>query len=148
MSVSQQQLQEQDVVGIEDRKEQAPISDSPYINFLGAGIQVLDKGERVYQMSFRDQHVGNPLIKTYHGGILASFAEVVASHHVKSDLQLSEEPDCTSMTFDYLRPAFAGTLRAEPITVRVGKRFIVITVDVFTEKALVSRGRFIYTAVR
>ncbi|WP_340676366.1 PaaI family thioesterase [Paraperlucidibaca sp.] len=141
MSDSRQQEQ----VGMVDHE---PLSDSPYVNFLGVDIEELKKGQPVYRMTFREQHVGNPLIKTFHGGILASFAEIVASLHVQSELQLNEEPDCTSMTFDYLRPAFAGTLRAEPMTVRAGKRFIVIAVDVYLEQKLVSRGRFIYTVRR
>lgn len=117
--------------------------DSPYASFLGIEQEAVDKGF-VYRMTFRDQHIGNPLIKTFHGGIIASFAEVVAARHLRATGVLDEPPACTSMTFDYLRPAFAGILMAEPEVVRAGRRFVVVGVNVSLEQSLVSRGRFIY----
>lgn len=118
--------------------------ESPYERFLGIEIDE-ESGAQVYRMSFREQHVGNPLIKTFHGGILASFAEVVAARHLQASGEIAYPPKCTSTTFDYLRPAFAGTLCAEPQTVRAGKRFVTVAVDVFLEQSLVCRGRFIYS---
>jgi uncharacterized protein (TIGR00369 family) len=117
--------------------------DSPYARFLGIEQEAVD-GALLYRMTFREQHIGNPLIKTFHGGIIASFAEVVAARHLQVTGVLDDPSACTSMTFDYLRPAFAGSLRAEPEVVRAGRRFVVVEVTVFLEKSLVSRGRFIY----
>lgn len=116
----------------------------PYERFLGIDVDE-SGGAPVYRMSFREQHVGNPLIKAFHGGILASFAEVVAAKHLQATGVIADPPECTSMTSDYLRPAFAGTLRAEPQTVRAGKRFVTVAVDVFLEQSLVCRGRCIYS---
>lgn len=116
---------------------------SPYERFLSFDIDQ-DNGAPVYSMSFREQHVGNPMIKTFHGGILASFVEVVAAKHLQVSGEITDPPECTSTTVDYLRPAFAGTLRAEPKTVRAGKRFVTVAVDVFLEQSLVCRGRCIY----
>ena len=98
-------------------------------------------------MPFREQHIGNPLIKTFHGGIIASFAELVAGIHLTKNQDEQSKPVCSSMTLDYLRPAFAGTLVAKPNIIREGKRFIVVVVDVFLDGAQVSRGRFIYKRV-
>lgn len=121
------------------------LSGNPYASFLGIKVEFGEDDARVYSMSFRDEHIGNPLIKTFHGGIIASFAEIVASLHLKSTGVITDQSKCTSMTFDYLRPAFAGKLRAEPQTVRAGKRFVIVLVDIFLEQSLVSRGRFIYS---
>ncbi|MBA4078833.1 MAG: hypothetical protein C0508_27640, partial [Cyanobacteria bacterium PR.023] len=57
---------------------------------------------------------------------------------------LEQEPSCSSMTFDYLRPAFAGITLAVPKIVRASKRFIVVSVDIFLDETIVSIGRFIY----
>ncbi|MDF1822158.1 MAG: PaaI family thioesterase [Alcanivoracaceae bacterium] len=131
--------------GPEAETRLSPVSfdDSPYSRFLGIEQEAVD-GKLVYRMTFRDQHIGNPLIRTFHGGIIASFAEVVAARHLQASGVLHDPSACTSMTFDYLRPAFAGSLSAEPEVVRAGRRFVVVEVNVFLEKSLVSRGRFIY----
>lgn len=119
------------------------VDNSPYSRFLGIGFY--NSGAvKAYEMTFHEKHVGNPLIKTFHGGILASFAEVVAGNYLKENKIIEGEPVCSSMTFDYLRPAFAGTLRGEPKVIREGKRFVVVVVDIFLQKNQVSRGRFIY----
>ncbi len=116
---------------------------SPYEKFLGIAASG-DNGEKTYKMPFREQHIGNPLIKTFHGGIIASFAELVAGIHLTKNQDEQSKPVCSSMTLDYLRPAFAGTLVAKPNIIREGKRFIVVVVDVFLDGDQVSRGRFIY----
>lgn len=127
------------------RALEEPVQDHPYARFLGITVEGRASETPVYSMPFREQLIGNTLIGTVHGGILASFAEIVAGLHLQAHQVVSELPECTSMTFDYFRPAFAGKLRADPQTVRVGKRFIVVTVDVLCEQSLVSRGRFIYS---
>lgn len=120
------------------------LEDTPFVEFLG--IETVDSANgTVYQLSFREEHIGNPLLRTFHGGILASFGEIAASLFLVQSLELEAEPSCSSMTFDYLRPAFAGTIRAEPRIVRAGKRFVVVSVDIHLEDTLVSTGRFIYT---
>jgi uncharacterized protein (TIGR00369 family) len=117
---------------------------TPFVGFLGIEL-IESSGELLYQLTFRDQHIGNPLLRTFHGGILASFGEISAALHVTGVLGLDGEPYCDSMTFDYLRPAFAGTLRAVPRIIRSGKRFIIVSVDIYLDQTLVSIGRFIYT---
>lgn len=117
---------------------------TPFIEFLG--LEAVTSAEGVaYHLSFREEHIGNPLLRTFHGGILASFGEITAALYLVRLLGLDKEPSCSSMTFDYLRPAFAGNIRAEPRLVRAGRRFIVVSVDIYLDKTLVSVGRFIYT---
>ncbi|CBL45322.1 hypothetical protein HDN1F_17390 [gamma proteobacterium HdN1] len=120
------------------------LDDTPYVHFLGLKVSREDDGTTCYQLCFREEHIGNPLLRTFHGGILASFGEIVAALHVVEDPGMQQQPLCTSLTFDYLRPAFAGTIRAVPRIVRAGRRFIVVSVDIFLDKSHVSTGRFIY----
>ena len=120
------------------------LENTPFVEFLGLEAVDSDKGI-AYQLSFREEHIGNTLLRTFHGGILASFGEITAALYLVQSLDLDKEPSCNSMTFDYLRPAFAGSIRAEPRLIRAGRRFIVVSVDIYLEKKLVSIGRFIYT---
>src|SRR3990167_5002818 len=86
----------------------------PFHRFLGMREEVVE-GETRYLMDFCENHVGNPLIRTFHGGVLASFGEVVAATHLARSLARVELPACSTLTFDYLRPAFAGhDLRRAP----------------------------------
>ena len=120
------------------------LEDTPFVAFLG--LETMASGERIAcQLSFREEPIGNTLLRTFHGGILASFGEITAALYLMQTFDLDREPSCSSMTFDYLRPAFAGKIRAEPRLVRAGRRFIVVSVDIYLDKTLVSIGRFIYT---
>lgn len=115
----------------------------PFHLFLGlreGGVE----GEARYYMDFCDKHVGNPLIRTFHGGVLASFGEVVAATYLARSLDRGDLPDCSTMTFDYLRPAFAGTICAVPHIVRAGRRITIVSVQMRLEEKLVCIGRFLF----
>ncbi len=115
----------------------------PYAHFLGIREGEVD-GELRYFLDFRNEHLGNPLIRTFHGGILASFGELVATLHLARERGDPVLPDCASMTFDYLRPAFAGTLLAIPNIVRAGRRITTVSVQLRHEGKLVCIGRFLF----
>ncbi len=124
---------------------QTLVDSTPYASYLGIVADLNNKNESIFRLAFQEHHLGNPMIRTFHGGIIASFAEIAAAIDTQANQKLEKLPKCSSITLDYLRPAFAGTLLAKPSTVRVGKRFTVVSVDVQLEQKLVSRGRFIYT---
>jgi len=115
----------------------------PFHRFLGLQEKIVE-GETHYLMDFCENHVGNPLIRTFHGGILASFGEVVAATHLARALGMTELPACSTLTFDYLRPAFAGTICAVPHIVRAGKRITTVSVQLRLEEKLVCIGRFLF----
>ncbi|MDE2420556.1 MAG: PaaI family thioesterase [Gammaproteobacteria bacterium] len=121
--------------------------DEPFHKFLGLEERMVN-GERIYFMAFRDEHVGNPLIGTFHGGILASFGEVVAARYLAQHCGDAALPTCSTMTFDYMRPAFAGKLQAIPTMIRVGRRIATVSVELRVESKVVCIGRFIFTVDR
>ena len=84
-------------VGLSELHKQV-LDDTPYAHFLGLGISREDDGTLCYQLSFREEHIGNPLLRTFHGGILASFGEIVASLHAVEETGMQQEPLCTSLT--------------------------------------------------
>ncbi len=115
----------------------------PFHRFLGLREEQVE-GETRFFMNFCENHVGNPLIRTFHGGILASFGEVVAATHLARTLGRCELPACSTLTFDYLRPAFAGTICAVPNIVRAGRRITTVSVQLRLENKLVCIGRFLF----
>lgn len=117
--------------------------DCPFMEFLGIRPLHEDAQDR-YCLDFREEHVGNPLIRTFHGGILASFGEIVAAMHLAKSLMRSDVPECASMTFDYLRPAFEGTITATPKIVRRGRRITTVSIQLHLDGKLVSIGRFLF----
>ncbi len=115
----------------------------PFHRFLGMREEVVE-GETRYLMDFCENHVGNPLIRTFHGGVLASFGEVVAATHLARSLARVELPACSTLTFDYLRPAFAGTICAVPHIVRAGRRITPVSVQLRLDNKLACIGRFLF----
>ena len=120
-----------------------PMLSDPFIDFLGFREDVVD-GEVRYMLDFREEHLGNPLIRTFHGGILAAFGDVVAATHLARQRGDTELAECATMTFDYLRQAFAGTLHAIPNVVRAGRRITTVSVQLRLDGKLVCIGRFLF----
>ena len=130
------------VSSLELQPPAAPVL-APDASFLGLREGEVD-GERRYFLDFREEYVGNPLIRTFHGGILASFGEQVAALHLARERGDTVLPECATLTFDYLRPAFAGTLMAIPNIVRAGRRITTVSVQLRHEGKLVCVGRFLF----
>ena len=101
----------------------------PFVDFLG----------------FREETLNG---ETFHGGILASFGEVTAAAHLARQRGDDEVSLCSTMTFDYLRPAFEGTLQAIPNIVRAGRRITTVSVQLRLEGKLVCIGRFLFLVGR
>ncbi len=125
-------------------REMPECSAVPFHQFLGLIEETVD-GKTRYFMDFCEVHVGNPMIRTFHGGVLASFGEVVAATHLARSLGRGELPTCSTLTFDYLRPAFAGTICAVPNVVRTGRRITTVSVQLRLENKLVCIGRFLFS---
>lgn len=124
----------------------------PFLDFLGIREEAvadapdsgLAEGTHRYIVEFREEHLGNPLIRTFHGGILASVGETVAAMHLARERGEPALPACATMTFDYLRPAFAKTLVVVAHTVRAGKRITTVSVQLRQDGQLVCIGRFLF----
>lgn len=123
------------------------VNPEPFIDFLGVREELVN-GQTRYALDFREEHLGNPMIRTFHGGVLAGFSEVVAATHLSRQFGMSHVPDCATMTFDYLRPAFAGTLHAIPNIVRAGRRMTTVSVQLKLDGKLVCIGRFLFPVGR
>lgn len=72
------------------------------------GAQIFRHRRYSWQSQRRRDDGGNRLARR-HGGILASFGEVAAAAYLARQRGDNELPLCSTMTFDYLRPAFMGS---------------------------------------
>lgn len=137
------EVAELDVVSADDDVDAVPLSGDAFTRFLGLYEQE-HLAESRYAMQFREVHLGNPQIRTFHGGILAGFGEIVAAHFVAKQNGWNSLPACKSLTIDYMRPAFAGEVVAKPRIVYKGRRFVSVAVEVSRNKKVACIGRYIF----
>ena len=98
-----------------------------------------------YALEFNEKFIGNPSLRAFHGGIVATFIEAVAQFHLfKNKRQLSLHAPET-VTIDYLRPALSTNLVAIPEVVRIGRSVSTIAVNVYQKEKIVAKGRVIFT---
>lgn len=94
----------------------------PIAQWLGYEAFVRE-GHVLHRLNFHERHIGNPLIRALHGGVVAAFMEFAAlrwaaasmSVHV-TDLRL------VSTDINYLQSTVAGDLTAKIEPERVGRR--------------------------
>ena len=93
----------------------------PFFRHLGFSVTEANDTHFVARMPFEQRHIGNPVLDTYHGGVIASFMEAIASLTVLGDLA-SPPPKPINLTVDYLRPGLPGTLNTRATVSRKGRR--------------------------
>ena len=97
----------------------------PFFRFLDFTITKVDDTQLMAQMPFAERHIGNPVLETFHGGIIASFMEAIASICVLDDI--TDDPaKPINLTVDYLRPGLAGTLTTRATITKKGRRWPVL----------------------
>ncbi len=107
----------------------APIAEqgfmaTPMAHWLG--IEKLE-GSRKYVIRFAEHHIGNPFIRSIHGGVVGSLIESAA------ELDLSEQVagrkfELVSSAIDYLRVTRDSDLYARVETVRIARRLAFVDV--------------------
>lgn len=93
----------------------------PFFRFLDIQFVEADSTQILARMPFAERFIGNPVLDTYHGGIIASFMETVASLSVLDDMNAPPAKPI-NLTVDYLRPGFASTLTTRATISRKGRR--------------------------
>jgi len=93
----------------------------PFFRFLGFTVLQANETDLLAEMPFDERHIGNPVLETYHGGIIASFMEAIASVHVLDDINAPPAKPI-NLTIDYLRPGFSGKLSTRATILRKGRR--------------------------
>jgi len=120
----------------------------PFFRHLGFSVTEANASQFVARMPFEQRHIGNPVIDTYHGGIIASFMEAIGSLTVLDDVQ-SPPPKPINLTVDYLRPGLPGTLNTRATITRKGRRMASVETVAWLEdeEKPVAKGLFHFLLV-
>ncbi|MGB7285415.1 MAG: PaaI family thioesterase [Salaquimonas sp.] len=99
----------------------------------------------VYKIDFQEHHIGNPIIRSVHGGVVGSLIEFAAEGYLTSCLEKDGricDVEVTTSSIDYLRVTKDAPLFAKAEIVRIARRIAFIDVWVWqdSEDLLVSRG--------
>lgn len=119
----------------EARRANAPqriLQATPYAQFLGISIEEID-GQHVCHLTFRDDHIGNPLLPALHGGVTGALLESAAIFHLVWDLKATTIPKTINMSIDYLRPGRAMDTYASGVVTKQGRRVSNVRVEAWQE---------------
>lgn len=87
------------------------------------GTQVrLEDGEQLYRLTFDEPHIGNPVIRALHGGVISAFLEYAATLEVLSRAPESVRARSISVHTSYLRGARDQDMDVAVQVQRVGRR--------------------------
>ena len=114
---------------------------TPYAEFLGITIELVD-GRHVCRLSFRDDHIGNPILPALHGGVTGALLESAAIFHLVWDLEATSIPKTINMSIDYLRPGRPADIYAAGVATKQGRQVTNVRVEAWQE----SRERLIAAA--
>ncbi|NHK27422.1 PaaI family thioesterase [Parvularcula flava] len=79
-----------------------------------------------YRLGFAEGHIGNPIIRALHGGVISSFLESCARLELIARLSPSVRLRTTSVHTSYFRSSKAEDMLARISLQRVGRRFAFI----------------------
>ncbi len=79
-------------------------------------------------LQFHDHHLGNPLIRSVHGGVTASLIEMSAQTLLTRELGVNIETQLVSSSVDYLRVTRDVNIEARAEIVRISRRLAFIDV--------------------
>ncbi|MEE2691953.1 MAG: PaaI family thioesterase [Pseudomonadota bacterium] len=120
----------------------AALAASPMGQWLGF-TAVLDGDGAVYRLSFSEEHIGNPMIRALHGGVIAAFLETAMRADLTARLETTAAVSVVNMAIDYLASSRAEDMQGRVRLLRLGRRvaFLEATGWQQAENAPVAVGR-------
>lgn len=82
----------------------------------------LEGGALLYRLTFGEQHIGNPLIRAMHGGVVATLLETAATLEVTARAAPAVRVRTISCHVNYLRGAVDQDMDASVTVQRLGRR--------------------------
>jgi uncharacterized protein (TIGR00369 family) len=97
------------------------LSAIPYVQFLGPRFDL--HGDRVtLVIPFQEKLIGNPLVPSLHGGVMAAIMELVANAQIYVSLGLDHLPKPIDLSISYLRMGRTRDVYADAVIAREGRR--------------------------
>ncbi len=117
------------------------------LDILGSNIATWLRIEQAdgpgrYQLSFDDRHIGNPWLRSVHGGVSASMIEICAEAETRKAVGPDVPLTVSTSTVDYLRVTTDVNVHAEAVIARQSKRLSIVDVICWQndEEKPVARG--------
>lgn len=100
-------------------------ANSPLRHWLRFEAEEAENGF-LYSIAPDDAHIGNPLIKALHGGVLSTFLELAALHELRRALGSDADGEAININVDYLKSVTLSPLFARAKVVKSGRRLAFI----------------------
>ncbi len=94
---------------------------SPIAEWLGFSMEETDQGA-LYRLSFDEKHIGNPMIRALHGGVIAAFLEFCSQCALAAKLEPGATLKTVNVDIDYLASSRAQDMTARATILRLGRR--------------------------
>ena len=103
------------------------------LDILGSNIATWLRIEQAeepgrYHLSFDDRHIGNPWLRSVHGGVSASMIEICAEAETRKAVSSDVPLTVSTSTVDYLRVTTDMDVNAEATVARLSKRLSIVDV--------------------
>lgn len=98
---------------------------SPLLDWLSFEPIETEDG-RLYSITPNDAHIGNPLIKALHGGIVSTFLELAALHELRRALGPDTDGQAVNMNVDYLKSVKLTPIFARARIAKAGHRLVFV----------------------
>ena len=95
--------------------------DSPMANWFGLKVEAKDD-QHLYHLTFAEPHIGNPIIRALHGGVISAFLQHAATLEVLSRTQHSLRARSISTHTSYLRGSRDQDFTVAVQIQRIGRR--------------------------
>lgn len=99
----------------------ARIQSAPIANWLGVSA-VRDEAGLLYRLTFAEHHIGNPVIRALHGGVIAAFLEFSAQGELAAQLDTDVRLSTINFSIDYLTSSRPQDMEARVRIARLGRR--------------------------
>ncbi|MEO1659299.1 MAG: PaaI family thioesterase [Pseudomonadota bacterium] len=96
-------------------------ADSPMSKWFGL-VTTVENDEHRFKLTFDEPHIGNPVIRALHGGVISAFLQHAATLEVLSRVGLSVKARSISVHTSYLRGARDQDFTAAVKIERIGRR--------------------------
>ncbi len=123
----------------------------PFHKFLGIELLELKQGYAKIRVPFREEVIGDPRSRRWHGGVLATVLDSVGGlAGMTHSSSLEDKLATIDLRVDYLKGAQASPIVAEGEIVRLGNRILVTKMSVFQEDSqeLLAEGKGVFNFIR
>lgn len=99
----------------------------PYARFLGVSLEQASGGLECV-LPFREEIVGNSVLRAIHGGVIGAFLELTAILRLINESPSDRVPKAINFAIDYLSFAGPATTRARADIFKLGRQIAVVHV--------------------